>query len=368
LKPPRTRPDVTALLYRFCYPSGAPERSLRRPVKIDVFPHILPRPYFDRMLRVARPGMALQKRMSGIPVLVDVEQRLRIMDRYDGYVQILTLANPPLEVVAGPDVSPELARLANDGMAEVVAKHPDRFPGFVASLPMNAPEAAVHEIDRAIDDLGATGVQVYTNVAGRPLDLPEYRSVFERMAQHDLPIWLHPARPATAADYAGEPRSKYDMWWAFGWPYETSVAMGRLVFSGIFDRHPGLKIITHHMGAMIPFCAGRVGGGLEQLGSRSDDPDDGAALGRLRLRPIEYFRMFYGDTALFGAWHAMESGLAFFGADHVLFGTDMPFDPEGGPGFIRDTIAAMERMRATDEDRAKIYAGNARRILRLRLP
>ncbi len=337
-------------------------------MKIDVFPHILPRPYFDRMLRVARPGMALQKRMSGIPVLVDVEQRLRIMDRYDGYVQILTLANPPLEVVAGPDVSPELARLANDGMAEVVAKHPDRFPGFVASLPMNAPEAAVHEIDRAIDDLGATGVQVYTNVAGRPLDLPEYRSVFERMAQHDLPIWLHPARPATAADYAGEPRSKYDMWWAFGWPYETSVAMGRLVFSGIFDRHPGLKIITHHMGAMIPFCAGRVGGGLEQLGSRSDDPDDGAALGRLRLRPIEYFRMFYGDTALFGAWHAMESGLAFFGADHVLFGTDMPFDPEGGPGFIRDTIAAMERMRATDEDRAKIYAGNARRILRLRLP
>ena len=337
-------------------------------MKIDVFPHILPRPYFDRMLRVARPGMALQKRMSGIPVLVDVEQRLRIMDRYDGYVQILTLANPPLEVVAGPDVSPELARLANDGMAEVVAKHPDRFPGFVASLPMNAPEAAVHEIDRAIDDLGATGVQVYTNVAGRPLDLPEYRSVFERMAQHDLPIWLHPARPATAADYAGEPRSKYDMWWAFGWPYETSVAMGRLVFSGIFDRHPGLKIITHHMGAMIPFCAGRVGGGLEQLGSRSDDPDDGAALGRLRLRPIEYFRMFYGDTALFGAWHAMESGLAFFGADHVLFGTDMPFDPEGGPGFIRDTIAAMERMRATDEDRAKIYAGNARRMLRLRLP
>jgi aminocarboxymuconate-semialdehyde decarboxylase len=77
--------------------------------------------------------------------------------------------------------------------------------------------------------------------------------------------------------------------------------------------------------------------------------------------------MFYGDTALFGAWHAMESGLAFFGADHVLFGTDMPFDPEKGPGFIRDTIEAMTRMRATDEDKAKIYEGNARRMLRLRL-
>jgi predicted TIM-barrel fold metal-dependent hydrolase len=312
-------------------------------VKIDVFPHIMPRRYFDRMLQVAPPGMALQKRMSGIPVLVDVEQRLRIMDRYDGYVQILTLANPPIEVVGGPDASPELARLANDGMA------------------------ALREIDRAIDDLGATGVQVYTNVAGRPLDLPEYRPVFDRMAQRDLPIWMHPARPAAFADYAGEPRSKYDMWWAFGWPYETSVAMGRLVFSGIFDRHPELRIITHHMGAMIPFCAGRVGGGLDQLGSRTDDPEDMGALERLRKRPIDYFRMFYGDTALFGAWHAMESGLAFFGADHILFGTDMPFDPEKGPGFIRDTIEAMEKMRATPDEKAAIYEGNARRLLRLKL-
>ena len=334
-------------------------------MKIDVFPHILPRRYFDRMLRVAPPGMALQKRMSGIPVLVDVEERLRIMDRYEGYVQVLTLANPPLEVVGGPSETPELARLANDGMAELVAARPERFPGFVASLPMNNPDAALREIDRALDDLHATGVQIYTNVAGRPLDLPEYQPIFDRMAQRDLPIWLHPARPAAVADYAGETRSKYDMWWAFGWPYETSVAMGRLVFSGIFDPHPSLKIITHHMGAMIPFCAGRVGGGLDQLGSRSDDPEDVAALRRLRRRPLDYFKMFYGDTALFGAWHAMESGLAFFGADHVLFGTDMPFDPEKGPGFIRETIDALDRMRATPQEKAKIYEGNAHRLLRL---
>jgi aminocarboxymuconate-semialdehyde decarboxylase len=336
-------------------------------MKIDVFPHIMPRRYFDRMLQVAPPGMALQKRMSGIPVLVDLDLRLRIMDRYEGYVQVLTIANPPIEVVGGPQVSPDLARLANDEMAAIVGRHPDRFPGFVASLPMNNPEAAVREIDRALDELGATGVQIYTNVNGRPLDLPEYQPIFARMAQRRLPIWMHPARPPSVADYAGEPRSKYDLWWAFGWPYETSVAMGRLVFSGLFDRHPDLAIITHHLGAMIPFCAGRVGGGLDQLGSRSDDPDDLAALGRLRKRPIDYFKMFYNDTALFGAWHAMESGLEFFGADHVLFGTDMPFDPEKGPGFIRDTIAAMERMRASAEDKAKIYEGNARRLLKLKL-
>jgi len=336
-------------------------------VKIDVFPHCLPRRYFERAIQASPAGATLQKRMSGIPVLVDVELRLKIMDRYDGYVQILTLANPPVEVIADARTSPELIRLANDEMAEIVAKHPDRFPGFVASLPMNNPDAAVAEIDRAIDALGATGVQIYTNVAGRPLDLPEYRPIFARMDERDLPIWMHPARPAGFADYAGEARSKFDIWWAFGWPYETSAAMARLVFSGIFDRHPGLKIITHHMGAMIPFCAGRVGGGLDQLGSRTDDPDDMAALGRLSKRPIDYFKMFYGDTALFGAWHAMESGLAFFGADHILFGTDMPFDPEQGPGFIRDTIAAMERMRATPEEKAAIYAGNAKRLLKLKL-
>jgi aminocarboxymuconate-semialdehyde decarboxylase len=334
-------------------------------VKIDVFPHILPRRYFDRMIAVAPPGMALQKRMSGIRVLVDLEARFRIMDRYDGYRQVLTLANPPIEVVGGPDVTPDLARLANDEMAAIVERHPDRFPAFVASLPMNSPDAALREIDRALDDLGATGVQVFSNVAGRPLDAPEFRPLFARMAERRLPIWLHPARPALA-DYAGEARSKYDLWWAFGWPYDTSLAMGRLVFSGLFDRHPELVVITHHMGAMIPFCAGRVGGGLDQLGSRSDDPEDGGALARLRRRPLEYFQMFYGDTALFGAWHAMESGLAFFGADHILFGTDMPFDPEHGPGFIRDTIAAMDRMRASDAEKAAIYEGNARRLLRLR--
>ena len=336
-------------------------------MKIDVFPHCLPRRYFQRAIQASPAGATLQKRMTGIPVLVDVELRLRIMDRYEGYVQVLTLANPPVEVIADARTSPELIRLANDEMAEMVAKHPDRFPAFVASLPMNNPEAAVAEIDRAIDQLGATGVQVYTNVAGRPLDLPEYAPIFARMAEHDLPIWMHPARPAGFADYQGESRSKYDIWWAFGWPYETSAAMARLVFSGLFDRHPRLQIITHHMGAMIPFCAGRVGGGLDQLGSRTDDAEDMAALGRLAKRPIDYFRMFYGDTALFGAWHAMENGLAFFGADHILFGTDMPFDPEKGPGFIRDTIEAMERMRATPDEKAAIYEGNARRMLRLKL-
>jgi predicted TIM-barrel fold metal-dependent hydrolase len=336
-------------------------------MKIDVFPHIIPRAYFERMLKVAPAQLHMGKRMRGIPVLVDVDLRQRMMDRYEGYVQVLTLANPPIEIVAGPELSPEMARLANDSMAEIVAKHPDRFPAFVASLPMNNPDAIVPEIDRAITQLGATGIQIFTNVNGKALDGPEFRALFARMAEHRLPIWIHPTRTPLIPDYPGEARSKFDIWWAFGWPYETTAAMARLVFSGVFDRHPELAIITHHLGAMLPYFEMRGAGGLDQLGTRTDDPDDMAALGRLRKRPIDYFHMFYGDTAVFGSAPALECGLAFFGADRVLFGTDMPFDPEQGPGFIRDTIGAMEKIRATPEDKTKIYEGNARRLLKLRL-
>jgi predicted TIM-barrel fold metal-dependent hydrolase len=337
-------------------------------LKIDVFPHILPRRFYDRLMDVAPRSGLMVKRVTNIPVMIDLDRRFEIMDRHEGYRQVLTLAAPPLEAIAGPDLTPDLAKLANDEMAAIVHKHSDRFPAFVAQLPMNNPNAAVREIDRAIGDLGATGVQIYTNVAGRALDNPEYQQIFDRMAELDLPMWMHPTRGAEFPDYLGEERSKYDLWWAFGWPYESAVAMARLLFSGLFDRHPNLKIIVHHLGGMVPHFGGRVGGGLDQLGRRTDDPEDAVARSKLQKRPIDYFRMFYGDTALFGPWAPIECGLDFFGLDHVLFGTDMPFDPEGGPGFVRDTIAAVDRVRVSDAEREQIYEGNAKRLLRLKLP
>jgi aminocarboxymuconate-semialdehyde decarboxylase len=153
----------------------------------------------------------------------------------------------------------------------------------------------------------------------------------------------------------------------FGWPYETTIAMGRLVFFGIFDRYPRLMIISHHMGAMIPYFAGRVGAGLDQLGTRTEDADDAVALSRIGLKPLDYFHMFYADTALFGALPAMECGLKFFGADRIFFGTDMPFDPEKGPGFIRETIHAIDGLHASEEEKSKIYEGNAKRLLKLKV-
>ena len=335
-------------------------------MKIDVFCHILPQAYFEGMLSLSTRSQAMQKRMRDIPVLTDLDLRFRMMDTFAPYVQVFSLATPDLDTLGSPAQARELARIANDGMAEIVERHPDRFPGFVASLPMSDPDAAVAEIDRAVGELGATGVQIFSNVNGRPLDDPLFEPVFRRMAELDLPIWLHPWRAADRPDYPTEQRSKFEMWWVFGWPYETSVAMARIVFAGLFDRYPNLKIIVHHLGSMVPHFAGRIGPGLDQLGSRTPEEEQALHRHQLRRRPYEYFKMFYGDTALFGARHAMECGLEFFGVERVLFASDMPFDPERGPGYIRETIRCLEEMPLSDADRRQIYEGNARRLLRLK--
>jgi uncharacterized protein len=333
--------------------------------KIDVFNHIYPTAYFDRVMQVAPDYKDVGKRMRNVPMLIDLDTRFRVMDRFEGYQQILSIATPPIEAYASPTDAVDLARIANDGMAALVARYPDRFPAFVAALPLNDPQAAVAETERAVRDLGARGVQIFSNINGRPLDSPEYLALFDLMAQHDLPVWLHPYREPAFTDYQSETQSKFEIWWAFGWPYETSVAMARLVFAGLFDRYPSMKIITHHMGAMVPYFEGRVGPGWDQLGVRTSDEDYGEVLRRLDKRPIDYFKMFYADTALFGAYDATICGLRFFGADHVLFASDAPFDPERGPMFIRETIGILDRLPMSDAEREQIYWRNAVRLLKL---
>jgi predicted TIM-barrel fold metal-dependent hydrolase len=333
--------------------------------KIDVFNHIFPERYVSRMREVAPNVKDSGKRVRGVPMLVDLDERFRVMDAFEGYQQILSIATPPIETFADPVDALDLARRANDGMAELVVRYPDRFPGFIASLPLNDPDASLAETVRAVGDLGARGIQLFTNACGKPIVAPEFLPLFETMAAYDLPIWLHPYRGSNVPDYLTEDQSLYEIWWTFGWPYETSVAMARIVFAGLFDRFPDLKIITHHMGAMAPYFEGRLGPGLDQLGSRSSDVDYSGVLASLRKRPIDYFRMFYADTALFGAYDATVCGLRFFGADRVLFASDSPFDPEKGPMYIRETIGILDRLPMSAEDRERIYWGNAVRLLKL---
>lgn len=334
--------------------------------KMDAYSHILPRPYFDTMRRYVKDPGAL-KRWLDLSALHDLDARLRMMREFgEQYQQVLTLSSPPIELLAGPEESWRLARLANESMREICERHPERFPAFVASLPANSTEASLAEIDYAIDALGARGVQLFTNVNGVPLDDPGIEPIFAELARRDLPVWVHPTRSARTPDYPTEQTSRYEIWWALGWPYETSAAMARMVFSGLFDRYPDLKVITHHMGAMIPYLEGRIRlGWADQFGSRTDDPTYPSIVGGLRHEPVHYFRGFYADTALSGSAIGTRCGLDFFGADRVVFASDCPFDPEGGPLYIREMIQVIDELDIDPADRAKIYAGNLLRLMKL---
>ena len=192
---------------------------------VDIYTHILPDRFFREMSRVSPKLENIGARLRGVKKLFDLDLRFHEMDELgDDYRQIISLPNPPLEEIAQGETANQLARVANDAMAELVAKHPKRFPAFVAAVSLDDVDSRMREAERAIK-MGARGIQIFTNIAGHPLDEPRFRPVFAAMAAYDLPIWLHPARTAAMPDYASEQKSRFEMWWCFGWPYETSVAM-----------------------------------------------------------------------------------------------------------------------------------------------
>lgn len=336
--------------------------------KIDVFNHIWPEPFYKALVALTGEMTDITMRSERVPMMTNLDRRFEVMDMFgEDYMQILSLASPPFEIVATPDQARDLARAGSDSMAELCQRYPERFPGFIGTAPISNPEAAVEEARHAVEDLGAAGMQIYTNVAGKPLDRPEFEPFFEYMAGTGKPVWLHPARGQSFPDYLSEDRSEYEIWWTFGWPYETSAAMARLVFSGMFDRHPGLRVITHHAGGMVPFFEGRVGPGWDQMGKRTSDRDLGKVLENLNRPHLDYFRDFYADTATFGSGKAVEHAIEFFGEDHVLFASDAPFDPEGGPMYIRETIKLLDTLPVSDAVRQKVYQDNAVALLGLKI-
>lgn len=333
---------------------------------IDVFSHYLPPRFYDKVMEVTTAPVHMFSRARAIPAMSDSKVRVDLMSRFDGYRQIPCLVSPPIEYFAGPDKTPDLARVANEELALLTENNKEIFPGFVASLPMNNIDAALVEAERAVKTLGACGVQIFTNVNGRPIDEEEFFPLFELMSKMDRPIWIHPTRGMNIPDYQCEKASKYEIWWTLGWPYETSVAMYRLVLSGIFERWPDIRIITHHVGGMIPMMEGRLGPGMELYGTRTPEQQGEFIKTPVKSKPLDVFKRFFADTASFGSRSAIECGLKFFGKDKMVFGTDMPFDPEHGTGYIRETLKAINDMDIPLSDKENILSGNIKRILNIK--
>lgn len=335
-------------------------------MKIDIFPHILPVKYKDALMRVEKDFIYKKSVIPLFPMLYDLELRFRLMDKCDGLMQVLTLAVPPVEDITDPSKAADLARLGNDELAELVAKYPERFAGAVASLPMNNMDAALKEVDRAINDLRLRGVQIFTPTNDKPLDSPEFMPLYERMAKYDLPIWLHPQRSNDFADYKTLKQSMYTINTLFGRPYETTVAMTHLIFSGVFDKLPNLKFITHHAGGLIPCYAERARSFYNMVQTTVGPAMGQNYMQRLNKPVLEYYKMFYADTMLDGNIPALMCAYSFFGADHLLLGTDMPLG-DSQRGFINTQriISSIEQMAISDLDKKKIFEDNARRLLRL---
>jgi predicted TIM-barrel fold metal-dependent hydrolase len=327
---------------------------------IDAFSHIIPGPCLERFTAAAS-GPSLDflsglRRRHYLAAMWDLDARFRAMDALDGYVQVLTLCSPPIEQMATGAQGVDLAQRANDSMAELVQRHPDRFVGFAASLPLDDGDASVVELERAVRDLGALGAQVFTNCNGQPLDLPRHDSLWARLEELDRTVWVHGARQPTTPDFAEEGRSRYGLWAGLGWPYEMGIFAARMVAAGILDRHPGLRFYLHHSGGMVPTFSRRVNGSWLEL--EAPAPEDADAYARLQRPVPAYFSDFYADTS--GQTSvAIRAALDFFGPERVLLGTDAPF------GSLPDHMATLAALQLPSDQHALLVEGNVRRVLGL---
>jgi aminocarboxymuconate-semialdehyde decarboxylase len=272
----------------------------------------------------------------------DLEVRLKTMGSRGVTVHALSLM-PPMVYWADGALGLRLARIVNDGMAEASRAHPERFV-FLATLPMQDPEAAINEVDRAVTELGCRGIYLGTNVRGKELTDPSFAPIFERIDALKMPIFLHPL------NVIGVQRlTSYYLHNLLGNPFDTAVAAANIIFSGLLDRFPKLQICLPHAGGAFPYLIGRLNHGWRVRQECK----------ALKKAPSSYLRRFTYDT-ISHAPESLDYLIKLVGADRVMMGSDYCFDM----GYDRpvNIVTALQLSRA---DKEKILSGNAARLLRL---
>jgi 2,3-dihydroxybenzoate decarboxylase len=280
--------------------------------------------------------------------LVDfTEERLPLMDKYGIDVQVLSLTVPGIQGLTDPAEAVAQSRRANDFLAEVIARHPDRFRGF-AAVPLQDPQAAAAELDRAVTDLGLSGALVNDHTNGHYYDEPRFAVFWDKLEELDVPLYLHPGAPPADTWHLlkGRPELVGPLW---TWGAETAGHALRLVLGGVFDRHPRARLILGHMGEGLPFHLSRLD---SRYACQSSQP--------LTRRPSAYF----GDNiriTVSGVWsHAALTGaVGILGADAVMFAVDYPYEStETAVDFLRSAPLGAG-------DLEKIAHLNAARLLHL---
>ncbi len=348
---------------------------------IDCYAHVCPQKYIAAFPKVNADWGAMDRVAAPIggPGLMNAEKRIENMAKFKDYVQVLVPVGEVVEPFLGPKETVFLAQLYNDTISEWIQQYPDKFVAAVAAVPMNDIDAALKEIDRAITKLGFKGIYLHTPVFTtkeqrnpvqgydyenvKALDAPEFMPIYEKMAKYDLPIWIHPVGFSGVPIYKGESRGKHGFSVVLGWPFESAMFMYKMVCSGVMTKYPNLKFITHHCGS----------GTLPLLGNRISNAYDGLVkLGAIKNPQIgkdkhmaDYFKKFYADTMVDNNVMALECGYDFFGADHMVLGSDFPLDFAHGVRYATQAIDVVNRMKISDAEKQMIFEGNAKRIMHL---
>ena len=313
---------------------------------IDGFGHVMPKSFCDTLLK-AYPTVEL-KELSGLTYFGDMENRVKVLDKHKIDKQVLTLARPTIWMGMSAEVALKMTRLANDAVAEVAKKYPDRFIP-TGTLPVPS-EEYLPEFDRCMNELGMAGIQIVSNINGKPLDDPAFRPFFAKANATKTPIWIHPQLQAG-----------WSQQWVldkiFGWPFDTTIAMARLVFSGMMEEFPNLNIVVHHMGAMVPHFSETI------KGFYNSDYFPRANFIPRKKGPLDYFRRFYGDSVLNGSVHAFECGYKFFGPKHIVFATDYPFGPKQGKEWMAAALRQVQAIDLPQKEKDLILSGNLLRII-----
>jgi predicted TIM-barrel fold metal-dependent hydrolase len=310
---------------------------------------------------IKKEASRIQKLDEEHPQFMRIETRLKDMDKYGIDMQI-TMLHMPIDTnrfeFKDEEERARLCKLANNDMSEIRT----RSKGRIVSLgvpPLYDSSICKQEMTRAVEDLGLKGFMVPTHARGIPID--KFPHFWEQAERLDVAVYVHPVDPFVTS---GRPyENEYDLAHVFGWPFETSIAFSRLIFSGVMKKHPNLRVLSHHLGGMIPFLAGRIDESYDYSASLVNPESRANRL--LKGRAIDYFRQFYYDTAVGGNPAAIKCGLEIFGAERIVFSTDYPWGPKGGRQRLERYPAIMQALGLSKKQREMITEENVRKLVKL---